>query len=293
MGRKGALAALGATILLLSLLLPPWAGAFSSSTVDVVVSSEIRPYIEALNGLRDLLKRPMRVFYLKENHRLIARQLNEDPTAPVVLIGPGAARFVEEGEVDPRRSVVLMVLDPPPRVKGVELCGIDLRIPIETQLSAMARRLGRGSRIGVLYDRNENQALIARSQEVAREIGLTILPLPVTSREEVRERLQSALGDLDGLWFVPDSTVISEAVVGWLIKEALLHGVAPVGYNHFFMEKGAVMSFTVDYAGVGRQGAMAVERLMKGQGCGMSPPPFRVEWNEKAWRLVQERRSLR
>ncbi len=263
----------------------------NAEEVAVVVSSEIRPYIMALNGLRDGLDVPLEVLYLKGNYRLVAHKLASGGARVVVCIGPEAARLVRDRIVPPSRAVLLMILEPASLLDMSGLCGIDLRVPPPVQFSEMARRFGEGARIGVLFSPAENGRFIEGAASLASNEGLVLVPMPVRSRSEVRRVFEARLPSLDVLWFIPDSTVISEAVVSYLVKTALIHGVASVGYNHFFMERGAVMSFTVDYEAVGQRGADLVRSLLSGGGCPLGPPPYRVEWNEKAWKIVVGRRD--
>jgi len=257
----------------------------------VVVSSEIRPYIMALNGLRERLDSPFGLYYLKDNHKLVIHRLRNDDRDAVVYIGPEAARLLKDGGIASGVNIVLMVLEPDKLLGDPHLCGVDLRVPLEVQFDRMVKRFGKGVKVGVLYDPGENGELVKSAETEAVMAGLELRPLPVASRKEVGRVLEMNLSRIDILWFIPDSTVISEAVVGYLIKTALLQGVASVGYNHFFMERGAVMSFTVDYEEVGRYGAAMVRQAVRGDGCSLVPPPFRVEWNEKAWRIVLSRRK--
>ena len=93
---------------------------------------------------------------------------------------------------------------------------------------------------------------------------------------------------MNTLLFIPDSTVISEALLSHLVKEALLHRIAVVGYNHFFMEIGAVLAFKIDYKGVGALGAKLAGKVVSGSSCRLHSPPFEVEWNQKAWDAVRQ-----
>ncbi len=78
------------------------------------------------------------------------------------------------------------------------------------------------------------------------------------------------------------------ALLTHLVKDALLHGIAVVGYNHFFIEIGAVLALNIDYERVGILGAKLAEDILSGSQCGLASPPFEVEWNEKAWKTITE-----
>jgi len=96
--------------------------------------------------------------------------------------------------------------------------------------------------------------------------------------------------NIDVLLFIPDTVVIKEALVQYLIKESIFRGIAVVGYNHFFIENGAVMSLSIDYEEVGKVGANLLKRIWDGGNCSLVPPPFKVEWNQREWDTVRQRR---
>ncbi len=92
----------------------------------------------------------------------------------------------------------------------------------------------------------------------------------------------------DAILFIPDKTIISKAVVQYVIKQAVLQGTPTVGYNQFFYDSGATLAFIIDYAKVGQQVADQVETILAGEPCpGQVPPVFETRINSGAWRALQ------
>jgi putative ABC transport system substrate-binding protein len=256
------------------------------AAIAVVVSSEIRPYLAALEGLRSGLSHSLEIYYVNRNPELVRHRLVHSDFDVVIAIGPEASKLVWSAEKDMGEKMTLMVLDPQKVLDDAGLCGIDLRIPIREQISLTRKRLGAGRNIGILYNPQENQEWVGLAVTAGSELGVKISPLEVDGKKDAIKTLAAAYGSIDTLLFIPDSTVISETLVSHLIKEALLHGIAAVGYNHFFVEAGAVMSFNIQYDQVGMMGARLAQAILAGSGCGLSPPPFETELNERAWQLV-------
>lgn len=252
----------------------------------VVLSAEIKPYIEAREGLRTELEGAVSVLSLQANPELVKRQLEEEAFRMVVAVGPEAAELLYAA---PRRTtdrMVLMVLDPEKFLGTSPLCGVDMRIPFQAQFQVLAERMGKGLRVGIPFHPQENQAWVddARQQALVQEFVL--LPIPIRSRDEVLPQLTAAYASLDVLLFIPDPVVIAESLVSHIIKDAMKHGVASVGYNSFFFRSGAVLSFNLDYRRIGAMAAGLIRESQGGGACRLLAPPFEVAWNEKAWRLI-------
>lgn len=263
-----------------------WAG---EPRVSAVLSSEIRPYMQAMDGLRSAFS-----FYIPTvsmaNPELAARTLQTNDYARIVVVGSNAARLALQNVSDKKKVVVLMVLDIRENF-GEDLCGVDMRISLENELRGISEQLGGNLRIAVLFSTDDNAMRVRNAENIAKKMGIQLIPWRVAERADALNRLNSDYGSVDCLLFLPDPIFDSETFISHLVKTALLDGVAPVGYNRFFVETGAVLSFNLDYTGIGRQGAAFLNDLDM---CGIFPPVFQVEVNEKSLELIkrkwQERR---
>jgi putative ABC transport system substrate-binding protein len=274
--------------LLWSLLLAPLYAEEKSPDIAVIVSSQIRPYIVALEGLRSQFQQSLSIYYLNSNPEFIRHHLNHKQYDLLIAIGPEASIFIWSTLNTDNKKVALMVLDPQKLLSDPEPCGVDLRIPFKDQISLIRQRLGEKRKIGILYNPIENKEWIEEAQKEGAKLGIRIIPLMVHKRSEIMKIVSSAYQYIDTLLFIPDSTVISMTLISHLVKDALLHGIAVVGYNHFFLEVGAVLAFNINYEKVGILGAKIAEDILAGSSCKLYPPPFEVEWNEKAWKKVTE-----
>lgn len=282
---KQRLAALYMLLFLCIILLR--AGICRAEDTAVVLSAEIRPYMEALEGLRSELDGKVTVFFLNTNPELVKRQLQDEPHQVVVAIGPEAAELLYNTPIKTARPVVLMVLDPETFLGQSSLCGVDLRVPFSEQFRLIVEKMGKGLRVGIPFNSQENQAWVDEARIHAQAHGCTIFPIPVRSREEVAVQLTAAYHSIDVLLFIPDSVVIAESLVSHLIKDAMKHGVPSVGFNSFFLRAGGVLSFNLDYR---KTGVLIAGILNEGQprnDCRrLCPPPFEIGWSEKAWELI-------
>lgn len=272
---------------------PVSAAAGDDDGIAVVVSDHTRPFVQAMEGFNSGILPEPTVYYIDDNPELVRHRLSEKKFRLVVAIGPVAAHMVWAIVKNPAERMVLMVLDPQDLLADSHVCGVHLRVPASDQFNLIRKKIGGGAQIGVLYNPEENAEWIGRGADAAVQAGVELIPLTVTERQEVLKVLLAADRNIDTLLFIPDPTVISEAMVAHLVKKALLRGIASVGYNRFFLEVGAVLSFNIDYRAVGVLGAEIAAERLSGRGCALYPPPFDVGWNNRAWELVRRTRRAR
>ncbi len=275
--------------LLCSLFLCPLHAKAGKADISVVVSSGIRPYVEALEGLRSGFQSALTIYYLDSNPELVRHRLRQKRFDLVIAIGPEASILTWSILKPEDKKIALMVLDPQDLLGDPDPCGVDLRVSMEDQMRLIVDRLGDDRKIGILYNPVENEEWIKRAQKEGDCLRTDVIPLPVHSKQEITKVLSSGYRHIDTLLFIPDSTVISEALLLHLVKDALLHRIAVVGYNHFFVEIGAVMAFSINYKKVGIIGSEIARKVLSNSQGGLYSPPFQVEWNEKTWKAISEK----
>ena len=271
-------------------LLPAYGNQSSTVRVAIVVSKNIRPYLEAVEGFKsglvdnpDIKTQVFKLGKLDDKERVeLFRGPGVKEFALFVAVGPEAALSVWRGLGKGGASrIYFMVLNPDkvlgPKERG---CGIPLNIPVQTQIEMISRGLPSVRRLGLLYDPELNSVFFRKAAGAASLSGLTIVPLRVSSKKGIPSVLKRQWKDMDALWLIPDRTVISESIVKYVIKEVFLRKVPVIGYNRFFYETGAALSFVFDYKELGQQSAQKALRILSGEDCSDSPPLFHVWVNE-------------
>lgn len=269
--------------------LPCWA---REQLIGVLISREIAPYAAMVEGLESTLKVPVRRFFLDDKGQpftLGGGAATLDPQAydALVAVGPEALHYLGP-LVESRRLAYGMVLHPEAVLTRLPArpCGVSLDLPAEAQLAAILQHLPDLERLGVLFDPANNQAWFDSAATVAVAKGFTLVPLQVLRQEE-RLDLVGDYARLDAILFIPDKTVISKAVIQFVIKQAVVKKIPVIGYNQFFHDAGAALNFMIDYQGVGEQVALQVERLLAGESCqGATVPRHRAVVNQEVWRAL-------
>ena len=285
-------APLTVSCLILFGLLPAYGNQSPTVRVAIVVSKNVRPYLDAVEGFQSALANKAgiktRVFNLEKLDDQGRVELFRGPGvkefALFVAVGPEAVLAVWKGigrEGASRSRIYFMVLNPEkvfgPKKRG---CGISLNIPVQTQIEMIGRGLPSVRRLGLLYDPELNSDFFRKAAGAASFLDLTVVPLRVSSKKDIPSVLKRQWKDMDALWLIPDRTVISESIVKYVIKEAFLRKVPVIGYNRFFYEAGAALAFVFDYKELGQQCAQKALRILSGEGCLDTPPLFHVWINE-------------
>lgn len=292
----------GATRLLFFFMLIPWFLTLQESRtvnaeeagvrrIAVVVSQNIKPYLEAVDGVNLALSKTseatvevVKLWRFQTSERpSLAKSLLERHFDLYLAIGPEAFRFLwNHFDSNSALKLYSIVLNPQTILgPGNKFCGIPLNIPVQEQLRIIAAGIPNARKIGLLYDPSYNEEFFKNAANFASMRGIEIVPLKVDSRKEIPSLLKNYLTDMDALWLIPDRTVISESIVRYVIKEAFIKKVPTIGYNRFFYESGALMAFIFNYQELGGQAAQKVLAALSDRTCSDSVPLFQVWINKR------------
>lgn len=261
-------------------------------TAAVVVSMNIRPYLEAVEGFREFLSArsisEIKIIQIDkypapEDRDKLAGELEAGHFSVLVAIGPAAARFLWEdlpSRTGPR--IFSMVLNPETIfTEGEKACGIPLNIPVRTQLKVIQGGLPSIRKLGLLYDPAFNSYFFNEARTEGIALGLEVIPLAVSSKGFITDALQRGWESIDALWLIPDRTIGSESIIQFVIREALFRKIPVLGYNRFFYESGAALSFIFDYVELGRQCGQKAVELATGMPCIETEPRFEAWVNRR------------
>jgi putative tryptophan/tyrosine transport system substrate-binding protein len=261
-------------------LLPPLpahaASLAPSSGVVIFVSKNIRPYVAAADGMHEFfadrheaLVRKVFLDRLTEKAAAdqAARIAEDERVHLVAAIGPEAAAFMWNAfSGDFPARIYAIILNPETVIGNAGAAhGISLNIPPAVQLEMIQAGLPSVRRLGIIYDPAINQEFFDPAAEAARRKGIDLIPITVSSPAEIPDILGRTWEQIDGIWLIPDRTVISESIAQYIIKQAVLNKTPVIGYNQFFYDSGAALAFVFDYRDLGRQAAELAAGLVSGE----------------------------
>lgn len=257
-----------------TLLTPPLKALCSE--IIIITSSDIIPYQKAIEGFKSRLPQDTFQEYsinedIKSQGQSVVERAIKRGGALVLAVGPQATYLIGKysGSIP---KVLTMVLNPEKLLdKNSLFPGVSLNLPTALQLDMMKLGFPKRKRIGVFYNQKLNQKTIDDTSAKALTKELLIIGLPIASQKEIPEILNSPQFNIDLLWIIPDRTVGSEKILKYLIKNMLLKNIPVVGFNDWFTENGAILSFALDYEEIGRQTAELAQNILRE---GNLPEPF-------------------
>lgn len=262
--------------------------------VASLISREIVPYITMVEGVETKLRIPLHRFFFDDAgvpYSLSggASDLLTDYDV-LIAVGPEALAWADRHGAA-GHTVYAMVLNPHHVVRDISRfpCGVSLNIPPDEQLAGIMDNVPHLKKLGVLFDPANNQEWFDRARQAARAMGVELVPLVIETGGPALD-LPGKLSGLDGILFIPDRSVISKAVISHVIKSGILQGVPVVGYNRFFHESGAALSFIIDYRKTGEQVAEMVLHFLQHRECRTAVPAYTLSRQENVWRLLQDRK---
>jgi putative ABC transport system substrate-binding protein len=148
---------------------------------------------------------------------------------------------------------------------GGNVTGVSDMAPVAEQLALVKAILPKATRLGVLYNPGEANAvsILALVRREAARLGLSIVEATVTKSADAQSAARSLLGRADAVYVPTDNTVVSalEAVVAVCeaAKLPLFSG------DTDSVARGAVASVGLNYRNVGLETAKVVARVLRGE----------------------------
>ena len=254
--------------LLLLLLIAAPDPALSSGEIIIIKSSDIIPYQKAVEGFKkQFASGSYRELVIdedvKEKGKLVLAGAVERGGDLIVAVGPEAAYLTGTASIS-IPVIFTMVSNPEKLFPEGDAAhrGVSLNLPISLQLEQIKSAFVGRKKIGVIYTPEHNQKNLDAIMSQGAALGLTVAGMPISSQKQIPEFLESPLSGIDVLLLIPDRTIGSEKILKYIIKSMLLKKIPVVGFNEWFAENGAILSFSLDYEEIGKQTAEYARRLL-------------------------------
>ena len=244
-----------------------------SAAMDIAIlrSSDIAAYREAIAGLK--ATGPIGATYTEydaqgdlELGKKLARKLRASNASLVVAVGLKAA-LAAKVEIEDVPIVYMMVLDPfKHQLTSANITGTLLEIPFDRQLKIMRTFLPALHRVGMLYDPVKNASRIKIAVEQAGIVDVQAKGLPVESEKDVPQQLRTLLSDVEALWLIPDSAVLTNESIPFILESALARQIPVIGFSPELTRLGALLSMSVNYGDVGRDTGLLMKRILNDEG---------------------------
>src|SRR5262245_32453750 len=197
-----------------------------AAEIAILKSSSISAYDQAITGFKST--GPAGVIYSEydvqgdlEQGRKLAKKIRASEASLLVAVGLKASLAAKLEIVD-IPIVYMMILDPSKHnLTAPNMTGTLLEIPSERQFKILRAFLPELHRLGVLSNSGGNQAKLKDTIAQAAAQSFQLQTFPVDSEKDVPQQLRALLGSTDGLLLVPDSTVLTNESIGFILESAL------------------------------------------------------------------------
>ena len=101
------------------------------------------------------------------------------------------------------------------------------------------------------------------TREGAKKLGLELVEVDITTREELRQKLPALTGKIgDAIFLQPDALIT--AGIENIAKQAVAERLPVIPAIVENVRRGTLAAYSPDYFTIGRQGAMLVDKILKG-----------------------------
>ncbi len=147
-------------------------------------------------------------------------------------------------------------------LQGSNITCISTEVSVENQFAYLKELLGTVRNLGVIYDPLKNRNIISKAILVAKEFKFNLIKAEVTSNKEVTSALKKIANEIDVLWIIPDSTVITISSLSVILETALKHRLPTFCYSGIIVKEGAMASISPDYTDIGIRAAWMAQTLL-------------------------------
>lgn len=257
----------------------------AAQNIVVLKSANLKPYNEALKGIKDVCKTDMKEITLSgtDNSKIIEKIRSADPEL-VIAIGQSALSSMKEIENIP--VVYAMVSNPNALLSGKHnVPGVSMNVSVEEQLTALLRIVPQVKRIGIIYDEKKTKHLFEKARKVAIFSGVTLISRETSDPKEVPSLIAGMKGKIDAFWMLPDTTVLSTESIKYLHLFSLENRIPVLSFSRKYIKMGSLISLDVDAVDIGRQAGEIANQILGGRSIRniQMHPPRKVVLTTNLW----------
>jgi putative ABC transport system substrate-binding protein len=241
----------------------------SAEEVAILKSADIIAYSEAITAFKSALPPsfPVTLEYDLQGDmakgRNLARRIRSSSVKVVLAVGLKAA-LAAKLEIPDIPVIFCLVLDPEKyRLPSGNMVGLSLNIPFRQHLKPLRTLFPKVSRIGILFDPQKTNAMHSQLLQDAKALGIRIISEEVHTEQNVPQALNAIKNRIDALWLLPDSTVLTENTLDFLMSTTLEANIPVVGFSSGLVRSGAVVGAYFQYADIGKQAAQLSQQLVR------------------------------
>ncbi|MDR4493356.1 MAG: ABC transporter substrate-binding protein [Nitrospirales bacterium] len=260
--------------------------------IAILKSADISAYTEAIEGFKSRLPPSAQITLEYDlqgdmaKGRNLARRIRASDAKVVLAVGLKAALSAKLEILD-IPVIYCLVLDPDKYgLPSSNMVGLSPDLPFQDHVKPLKSLLPKASRLGVLFDPQKTAGMVNQLKQEAKSQGFTIFPQEVQAEQDISKALNALPSDIDALWLLPDSTVLTENSLDFLMSWTLERHIPVAGFSAGLVKSGALTATYLQYADTGRQAAtLAIDLLRNAKspvlGTSVMPNTVRRSVNQK------------
>ncbi|MCC6545096.1 MAG: ABC transporter substrate-binding protein [Nitrospirae bacterium] len=239
--------------------------------IAVIMSQELPVYREAVTGIKSIYDGKMREFDLKgdlEESGRVVREIKRH--LPDLIISVGLlATVTAKNNFQHTPIVYCMVFNPDLfSISGSNLTGVNLNISSFEAIRRLRELFPEAKKIGILYDPAKSKRIVEKDMQIAQTWGFTLTTKEVSSIKEMPDAFRDIQNEIDLLWLIPDSTVVTPESLEFIFLKTFESRIPVIAFSKDLLSRGALLTFSPDYHTVGIEAGRLANNILQGK-----PPP--------------------
>lgn len=140
--------------------------------------------------------------------------------------------------------------------------GVSVEIPVDVLFTRFRLLLPHATRIGLIHSERVSEQRLAAARSAARALGMTLVEEKVRFADDVPGAYRRIRSAIDALWMPTDPLVVTRDNFRYLSQRCAKDDVAFLAFSENFVRAGALLSISPDYATMGSQAAVLLERTI-------------------------------
>jgi len=227
--------------------------------VIVVLSSNLKPYQEALAGFRQEYGKEITSFALSEKEPIIQKN-----TRIVVAIGGKAALYSY-----PNNVRLIYCLSPGLLVAEGEYKNPPIKIHTSPAFYKVVSKFKdiqpSLKRLGVLYVSDSIKDYFKDRKKIDADLGVMLVTNQMQTPDELPDQLRSLIGKIDGLWIPPDPALISQTALSIIREFSRANRIPFYVPTDGLTDQGALAAVSGSFAEIGKTAAHVASGALAGE----------------------------
>lgn len=168
---------------------------------------------------------------------------------------------------DPVAAGIVKSLDKP----ETNVSGTSDYLPADKQLELVKLLVPNAKKIGVIYNTSEinSEVQVNQLKEYAQKNGYEVVPVGITSTNEVNQAISTLISKIDVLYVPTDNLVVSSMPI--LVQKTLEKKIPIIASESGSVEVGALATQGIDYYKLGYKTGEMAAKVLKGEDISQMP----------------------